>query len=148
GGRFHYVGPKPEAGIMVDVAFDLLSDLRFERMVIRLDGELAGEFATRFTIEQVSLGRGGGLIAGLARTAFSRVPLRVNLNISGPFRALIQMAQGFDDPTPVIAPVMPFPLDAPGIEVETRMIRKTEEQELVTPDAQVELTTQPPQPSE
>ena len=40
-----------------DNGFDLLSDIRYQSMIIRLDGDLAGEFATRFTIDDVSLGR-------------------------------------------------------------------------------------------
>jgi translocation and assembly module TamB len=144
GGRFRYTGTRPDAGIMAGVAFDLLSDLRFERLVVRMDGELDGEFATRFSIEEVSLGEGGGLIAGLARAALRRVPLQVNLNITGPFRALIQMAQGFNDATAVIEPVMPFPLDAPGIETETRVLRKEEAQDRLTPTERVEVTPEPP----
>ena len=46
----------------------------------------------------------GGLAGSLIRGAFKNVPLQVNLNISGPFRALIQMAKGFKDPRQVIAP--------------------------------------------
>ena len=148
GGQFRYTGTKPDAGLMVGVAFDLLSDLRFRSMVIRLDGDLAGEFATRFTISEITLGTEGGFVAGLVRGAFKNVPMIVNLNINGPFRALIQMAKGFKDPRPVIEPVMPFPLDAPGIETEVRILRKEEDQDRRTPIDDVEVGPQPPQPSE
>lgn len=141
GGVFRYIGTKPDVGLVGGVAFDLLSNMRYESMVVRLDGDLAGEFATRFTISEVSLGSKGGFLAGLVRGAFSDVPLIVNLNVTGPFRALIQTAKGFRDPTPVIAPVMPFPLDAPGIVTETRTLSKEEEQERTTP-ATVETPTE------
>jgi hypothetical protein len=117
-------------------------------MIIRLDGDLAGEFATRFTINEVTLSNKGGFVAGLVRGAFRKVPLRVNLNVRGPFRALIQMAKGFKDPTTVIEPVMPFPLDAPGIVTETRTLSKDEDQTRTTPADEVKVTSQPPQPSE
>ena len=148
GGEFLYNGTKPDAGLMAGVAFDLLSNIRYRSMIIRLDGELAGEFATRFTINEVSLSNKGGFVAGIVRGAVRKVPLRVNLSIRGPFRALIQMAKGFKDPTTVIEPVMPFPLDAPGIVTETRTLRKDEDQTRTTPLNEVEATTQPPQPSE
>ena len=99
GGEFSYNGTKPKAGIAVGLAFDLLSNIRYQKMTIRLDGDLAGEFATRFEIDDVSLGNRGGFVAGLARNAFKKVPMRVNLSVKGPFRALIQMAKGFKDPT-------------------------------------------------
>jgi hypothetical protein len=147
GGEFRYTGTKPKAGMMVGVAFDLLSDIKYQSMIIRLDGDLAGEFATRFTINQVSLGNRGGFISGLVRGAFKNVPMIVNLNIHGPFRSLIQMARGFKDPTSVIAPVMPFPLDAPGIATETRVLGKQEDQHRTTPIDEVDVSTKPP-PSE
>ena len=112
-------------------------------MIIRLDGDLAGEFATRFTINDVSLGNKGGFIAGIVRGAFKKVPMRVNLNIHGPFRALIQMAKGMKDPTSVIAPVLPFPLDTPGLVTETRILRKDEDQQTLTPTDQVDVSTSP-----
>ncbi len=148
GGEFAYTGTEPDAGVMVGVAFDLLSNMRYQSMVIRLDGDLAGEFATRFTISDISLGNRGGVIAGLARGALKNVPLRVNLSIKAPFRALIQMAKGFKDPTAVIAPVMPFPLDTPGITVETRLLGKQEEQDRITPIDDVDVSTKPSEPSE
>jgi hypothetical protein len=148
GGEFAYNGTKPKAGMMVGVAFDLLSNIRYRSMIIRLDGDLAGEFATRFTINQVSLGNRGGFVAGLVRGAFKNVPMVVNLNIRGPFRSLIQMAKGFKDPTGVIEPVMPFPLDSPGIVTETRVLGKEEEQTRLTPIDEVDVSTKPPPPSE
>ena len=149
GGQFQYTGTKPDAGLVAGVAFDLLSNIRYRRMVIRLDGDLAGEFATRFAIEQVTLGNEGGFVAGLVRGAFRNVPLKVNLNITGPFRALIQMAKGFKDPTVVIEPVMPFPLDAPGVVTETRTLRKEEDQDQVSPPQdEIDVSTQPTNPSE
>jgi len=116
-------------------------------MTIRLDGDLAGEFATRFSIQQVSLGNRGGFVAGPVRGAFKNVPMVVNLKIRGPFRSLIQMAKGFKDPTLVIEPVMPFPLDTPGIVTETRILGKEEEQKRTTPIDEVDVSTKPP-PSE
>jgi len=148
GGEFAYTGTKPNAGLVAGLAFDLLSDIRYQSMTIRLDGDLAGEFATRFTIRQISLSNKGGFLAGLVRGAFRKVPMQVNLNINGPFRSLIQMAKGFKDPTQVIAPVMPFPLDAPGIVTETRILGKEEDQQRTTPIDQVDVSTKPPPPSE
>jgi hypothetical protein len=110
------------------LAVDLLSDIRFRSMVIRLDGDLAGEFATKLTVDQVSLGPGHGFLAGLVHRAFSRLPLKLNVNINGPFRALIQMAKAFKDPTQVIAPVMPFPIDSPALKVDVLSSTKNEEQ--------------------
>ena len=148
GGEFRYTGTKPDAGLVAGVAFDLLSNMRYENMVVRLDGDLAGEFATRFTISNISLGEGGGFVAGLVRNAFDDVPLIVNLNIKGPFRALINMAKGFKDPTDVIQPVMPFPLDAPGVVTETRTLKKEEDQTRTTPAETIEPTAETPTESE
>jgi hypothetical protein len=127
GGELKYSGTKPK-GMAAGLAVDLLSDIRFRSMVIRLDGDLAGEFATKLTVDQVSLGPGHGFLAGLVHRAFSRLPLKLNVNINGPFRALIQMAKAFKDPTQVIAPVMPFPIDSPALKVDVLSSTKNEEQ--------------------
>ena len=127
GGELKYSGTKP-GGLAGGLAFDLLSDIRYRSMVIHLDGDLAGEFATRLAIDKVSLGPGHGLIASLVHSAFSKLPLKLNLNINGPFRALIQMAKAFKDPTQVIAPVMPFPIDSPALKVEVLSTTKSEQQ--------------------
>jgi len=126
GGELKYTGTKP-GGLAGGLAFSLLSDIRYRAMVIRLDGDLSGEFATRVSIDQVSLGPGHGIVAALVHRAFSRLPLKLNLNINGPFRALIQMSKSFKDPTQVIAPVMPFPVDSPALKVEVLSTTKNEQ---------------------
>src|SRR5205085_4347608 len=61
GGSLMYAGDinKANLGMMAGIAFDALRDLRFRSMIVRLDGDLAGEFATRLTIHGVALGQTG-----------------------------------------------------------------------------------------
>jgi hypothetical protein len=141
GGRLYYTGTKPK-GLVAGTAVNLLSDIRYQTMIIRLDGDLAGEFATRMTVDQVSLGPSHGLLAGLVRGAFSKLPIRLNVNINAPFRALIQMGKAFKDPTQAIAPVMPFPVDSPALKVEVLSTTKVEQQGDAKPTTD---TTPPPQ---
>ena len=124
------------------IAFDLFSDIRYKSMIVRLNGDLAGEFATKMTIEGPSLGPTHGFVAGLVHKVFSQIPLRLNVNINGPFRALIQMAKAFKDPSQVIAPVMPFPIDSPALKVEVLSTSKQEEQ--TTSPAPQPTTKSPP----
>ena len=143
GGTFRYTGTKPKAGMIAGAVFTLLSDLKYRSMIVRLDGDLSGEFASRVTIDQISLGRGGGLAGSIIRGAFSKVPLKLNLNINGPFRALIQTAKAYKDPRQAIAPVMPFPIDSPSLDVVVVESRKSEEQHSTTPTNDVTVSTKP-----
>jgi hypothetical protein len=144
GGELKYSGTKP-AGLAAGVAFDLLSDLHYRSMIVRLDGDLAGEFGTRLAIEGVSLGPSHGLVSGLVHSAFKNVPLKVNINLTAPFRALIQMAKAFKDPTQAIAPVMPFPIDSPALKVEVLTTTKNEQQ-TAPPASQTRPSNQSPLP--
>jgi hypothetical protein len=144
GGELHYTGTKP-GGLAAGIAFDLFTDIKYKSMIVRLNGDLAGEFATNLTIEGPSLGPTHGFVAGLVHKVFSQIPLRLNVNINGPFRALIQMAKGFKDPTQVIAPVMPFPVDSPALKVEVLSTSKQEEQ-TTQPAAQPQAAKQSPPP--
>ncbi|MBV9528260.1 YdbH domain-containing protein [Sphingomonas sp.] len=141
GGELKYQGVKPK-GLVPGLAFSILSDIRYRSMVIRLDGDLAGEFATKVTIDQVSLGPGHGIVASLVHRAFDKLPLKLNLNINGPFRALIQTAKAFKDPTQVIAPVMPFPIDSPALKVE--VLSTTKQNEPAPAPAKTPSTNPPP----
>jgi translocation and assembly module TamB len=144
GGELHYTGTKP-GGLAAGVAFDLFTDIKYKSMIVRLNGDLAGEFATKLTIEGPSLGPTHGFVAGLVHKVFSQIPLRLNVNINGPFRALIQMAKGFKDPTEVIAPVMPFPIDSPALKVDVLSTTKNEEQ-ATQPAARPATSNQSPPP--
>jgi translocation and assembly module TamB len=137
GGEIKYTGTKP-AGMTAGIAFDLFSDIRYKSMIVRLNGDLAGEFATTMTIDGVSLGESHGFVAGLVHKVFSQLPIRLNVNINGPFRALIQMAKAFKDPTQVIAPVMPFPIDSPALKVDVLSTTKNEEPQPAPPAAPAE----------
>ncbi len=66
GGRLHYTGTKPKS-LLAGTAVNLLSDIRYRSMIIRLDGDLAGEFATRLTVDRVSLGPSHGLPSASCR---------------------------------------------------------------------------------
>jgi hypothetical protein len=144
GGELHYTGTKP-GGLAAGIAFDLFTDIKYKSMIVRLNGDLAGEFATNLTIEGPSLGPTHGFVAGLVHKVFAQIPLRLNVNINGPFRALIQMAKAFKDPTQVIAPVMPFPIDSPALKVEVLSTSKNEEQ-TTQPSSQTQPTKQSPPP--
>ncbi|HEY0629162.1 MAG TPA: YdbH domain-containing protein [Sphingomicrobium sp.] len=140
GGTLAYNGVVNRAnlGMMGSFAFDALRDLRFKSMIIRMDGFLDGEFATRLTIEGVGL---GNTSTQQLIKAINRIPFKFNVTIKGPFRALIATAKSFRDPTQVIEPALPRPLDeVPGIIVETRRREESQEQSQTPVEQQVTPT--------
>jgi hypothetical protein len=145
GGSLSYVGVvnKANLGMMGNIAFNALRDLRFRSMIIRLDGDLAGEFAARLAIDGVALGQNNRtqrLIKGL----LAKLPLKLNVSITGPFRALIATAKSIKDPTQVIGSVLPRPLDeVPGIVTEVRR-REEDTTQTQTPVVDQVTTTPPP----
>jgi hypothetical protein len=146
GGTLSYVGVvnRSNLGMLGNLAFDALKELRFRSMIIRLDGDLAGEFATRITIEQLGLAGQSG-ISKIIQGAFSKVPFRFNISIKGPFRSLIQTAKSYRDPRQQIGTVLPRPLeDVPGIVTEVRREDEVQQQSQ-TP---VEQTVTPTPPAE
>jgi translocation and assembly module TamB len=146
GGSLKYNGVvnKANLGMMGGIAFDALRDLRFRSMIVRLDGDLAGEFATRLAIDGVALGQTGTqkIIRGLLK----RIPLKMNVTIRGPFRALIATAKAFRDPRTIISDVLPQPLDqVPGIVTEVRR-REEDQTQTQTPPSETVTTTPTPPP--
>jgi len=140
GGTLAYNGVVNRAnlGMMGGFAFDALRDLRYKSMIIRLDGHLDGEFATRMTIEGVGL---GNTSTQQLIKAINKIPFKFNVTIKGPFRALIATAKSFRDPTQVIEPALPRPLDeVPGIVVETRRREESQEQSQTPVDEKVTPT--------
>jgi hypothetical protein len=146
GGTLAYNGVvnKANLGMMGGLAFDALRDLKFNSMIIRLDGYLDGEFATRMSIQGVGLGNTS--TQRLIRS-INRIPFNFNVTIKGPFRALIATAKSFRDPTAVIEPALPRPLkDVPGITVETR--RREESQEQSQTPVEQKVTPTPTNPAQ
>lgn len=144
GGSLAYNGivNKANLGTMGGIAFNALRDLRFRTMVIRLDGDLAGEFTTRLAIDGVALGQTGTqkFIRGLLK----KIPIRLNVTINAPFRALIATARSFNDPRQLIRDVFPRPLDEiPGITSEVRRVEEQSTQTQTPVDQKVDVAPPP-----
>jgi len=140
GGTLAYNGVvnKADLGLMGGFAFDALRDLKFRSMIIRLDGYLDGEFATRMTIQGVGL---GNTSTQRFIKSVNRIPFNFNVTIKGPFRALIATAKSFRDPTQVIEPALPRPLDeVPGIVVEARRREESQQQSQAPVDQEITPT--------
>jgi hypothetical protein len=148
GGELAYNGVvnKANLGMMGNIAFNALRDLRFKSMIIRLDGDLAGEFAARMSIDGLGIGQ-TNQTQKIIRNLLSKIPMRLNVNITGPFRALIATAKSVSDPRQVIKDVLPRPLeDVPGITTEVRRIEENQQQAQTPVNEQVN-TAPPPSPS-
>jgi hypothetical protein len=145
GGSLAYNGVvnKADLGTMGNIAFNALRDLRFKSMIIRLDGDLAGEFTTRLAIEGVGLGQTS--TQKIIRGLLAKIPLKMNVTITGPFRALIATAKSFNDPRQVIKDVLPQPLDEiPGITTEVRRLEESNDQTQTPVNEQVNTSPPPP----
>jgi hypothetical protein len=141
GGTLAYNGVvnRADLGMIGGFAFDALRDLKYRSMIIRLDGYLDGEFATRLTIHGVGL---GNTSTQQFLRSVNRIPFNFNVTIKGPFRALIATAKSFRDPTQVIEPALPRPLDEiPGVVIETR--RREESQQQSQTPVEDEVTPTP-----
>jgi len=144
GGSLAYQGAinKADLGTMGNIAFNALRDLHFRSMIIRLDGDLAGEFTSRLAIDGVALGQ-STQTQRIIRSLLAKLPIKLNVTITGPFRALIHMAKSFNDPREVIGDVLPRPLeDVPGITTEVRKVEDTQQQSQTPVNQQV--NTAPP----
>jgi hypothetical protein len=131
-----------DLGTMGNIAFNALRDLRFRSMTIRLDGDLAGEFGARIAIDGVALGQ-SNKTQRFIRGLLAKVPIRLDVNISGPFRSLIAMTKSLSDPRPLISNVLPRPLeDIPGITTEVRKVEQSQQKTQTPVTGQV--TTAPP----
>lgn len=122
GGRLSYNGAvnKANLGTAGNLAFNALRDLRFRSMIIRLDGDLAGEFGTTLVIDGVGLAGTNGTQRLISRFV-GRIPLKFNVAIRGPFRALIGTAKSLRDPRTLIDTTLDRPLsNVPGIVTEVR----------------------------
>jgi hypothetical protein len=149
GGSLAYVGTvsKADLGTMGNIAFNALRDIRFKAMIIRLDGDLAGEFAARLDIDGAGLGQSTGTQRFIKRL-LAKIPLHLNVSITGPFRALIATAKSMQDPRSVISDVLPRPLgDVPGITTEVRKLEDEQQQTQTPVPEQVDVAPPPGAPT-
>jgi hypothetical protein len=110
GGTLSYIGEltDKELGAYGKLAFDALKSLRYSKLTIDLDGALAGEFLARIELDGIATNTAPqGGIAGYVLGQIAKIPFEFNINIRGPFRALIATARSFEDPTLLIQPVLP-----------------------------------------
>jgi hypothetical protein len=111
-------------------------------MIIRLDGDLAGEFAARLDIDGAGIGQ-SNQTQRIIRGLLAKIPLHLNVTITGPFRALIATAKSVSDPRTLIKDVLPRPLDdIPGITTEVRRVEEQKTQPQTPVNEQVD--TPPP----
>ncbi len=133
GGSLSYVGivTRADLGMFGNIAFNALRDLRFRSMIVRLDGDLAGEFATRLTVDEVALGN--NKTQRIVRSLLKKLPFKFNVSIRGPFRTLIGTAKSFRDPRTTIHDVMPERIaNLPDVAVTVRKL-EDEQQQSQTP---------------
>ncbi|WP_181008570.1 YdbH domain-containing protein [Sphingomonas montanisoli] len=127
GGTLSYVGDVTNAalGPMARIAFDALKSMRYNRLVIDLNGSLDGEVVSKVRFDGTqNLDRKAekpkGLI-GRFIAPITRLPFRFNITITAPFRGLVNSAQTFVDPASALrnvdirpnAPPPPNPLPDP-----------------------------------
>jgi translocation and assembly module TamB len=119
GGMLSYIGEltDKELGIYGKLAFDALKSLRYDRLVINLDGSLEGEFVAGIKLDGIARDPalvagppGGGIRGMLARRALTqvaRIPFKFNITVKGPFRTLLATTRSLEDPTNLIQSVLP-----------------------------------------
>ena len=113
--------------MMGGVAFDALSDLHYQSMVMRLDGYLVGRIRhAASTIDKISLGNGRHAAAHPRR--LSKIPLQLQCHDQRAVPRADRNRQGYKDPRQAIAPVMPFPDRFPGIDVVVSDSEEEQEQ--------------------
>jgi hypothetical protein len=144
GGSLKYNGVvnRSNLGLFGGLAFDALRDLRYRSMIIRLDGDLAGEFATRLTVDEVALGNSTRFQRILK--SVTRIPFKFNVTIRGPFRALIATAKSMRDPRNVVDSVLDRPLQgSTGVTTEVRSSPQAKQQTQTPAKDKVSVTATP-----
>ncbi|MBP8233879.1 MAG: YdbH domain-containing protein, partial [Rhizorhabdus sp.] len=90
-------------GRFARLAFDALKSMRYDRLIIDLNGQLDGEIVSRVRFDgtndrpQETATRNG--IMGRLLAPLTRLPFRFNITITAPFRGLVNSAQTFVDPS-------------------------------------------------
>ncbi|GGB58653.1 hypothetical protein GCM10010833_11790 [Blastomonas aquatica] len=106
GGTLAYVGELTyeDLGTMANFAFNALRSLRYQYLIIEMDGDLAGEVVTRIRFDGLSQGEGAS--RNILTRQVEKLPLQFNVTISAPFLQLITSARSLYDTQYVTDPAL------------------------------------------
>ncbi|MFN3473140.1 MAG: YdbH domain-containing protein [Blastomonas sp.] len=106
GGTLAYVGELTyeDLGAMANFAFNALRSLRYQYLIIEMDGDLAGEVITRIRFDGLSQGEGAS--RNFLTRGIEKLPLQFNVTISAPFLQLITSARSLYDTQYVTDPAL------------------------------------------
>ncbi|MDM7955553.1 YdbH domain-containing protein [Blastomonas sp.] len=106
GGTLAYVGELTyeDLGTMANFAFNALRSLRYQYLIIEMDGDLAGEVITKIRFDGLSQGEGAS--RNMLTRQVEKLPLQFNVTISAPFLQLITSARSLYDTQYVTDPAL------------------------------------------
>lgn len=127
GGTLSYVGDvsREQLGTFGFAAFQALRSLRYDKFIINLDGSLEGEFLAGIELDGIATNTQQKGIVGLVMNQLAKLRFEFNINLRGPFRALIATARSLGDPGIIIQDVLPAELQ--GLPVEVIQQQKEEQ---------------------
>ena len=98
-------------------AFQALRSLRYDKFIINLDGSLEGEFLAGIELDGIATNTNQKGIVGYVINQLAKLRFEFNINLRGPFRALIATARSLGDPSVIIQDVLPPELQGLPVEV-------------------------------
>jgi translocation and assembly module TamB len=103
GGTLSYVGDVSNArmNVFAKLAFDALKAIRYNNLVIEMDGALDGEIISKVNFRGVNEAPRNEKRGYIARQ-FSNLPFIFNITIRAPFRGLLTTARTFKDPSSLL----------------------------------------------
>jgi len=119
GGTLSYIGEltDKELGVYGKLAFDALKSLRYDKLVVDLNGSLEGEFVAGIQLNGIArdpslnaapaAGGVSGMVARRALGQLAKIPFKFNISVKGPFRTLLATTRSLEDPTNLIQSVLP-----------------------------------------
>ena len=108
GGTLAYVGEisNTQMNVYANLAFDALKSIRYQNLMIDLNGPLDGEIISNVNFNGVNENPISPPKNFIARQ-FIGLPFKFNITIKAPFRSLLNTARTFQDPSSLIQQVLP-----------------------------------------
>lgn len=112
GGTLAYVGElsNRDLGTFGNMAYGALRSLRYDSLVVGLNGAIDGEMLT--DVEFSGLAQGEGAVRNIFTRAIAGLPFTFRIRIAAPFRQLLTSARGLYDPSVVVEQNLPALLRA------------------------------------